>query len=180
MVKKLKNKYLAGNLSGYRYQLSWIAAFASILASIFLFKTAYLRVDDLLARKNQLKHLQEELALLDSNLANWDSQSESIDLVYDSLPQDYEEVAEFMYKLEAIASNEGQTLENEIDMLPNDESAGLKALEITVVADGTYSGFSNFAGGIANLPYHLRMNSLSMKQAEGSVESTLVFEIFMR
>lgn len=130
--------------------------------------------------KIRLAESKRDLDLLDKILADEKQNKQKIEVVSETLPSDYTEVAFFAGQVESIGGKNGQTPKFEIDKTLKDEKDGLYSLKFNLKTAGSYTSFSTMLSQLAQFPYHTRFDSIKMLKTDGGGISTITtFKLLM-
>lgn len=164
---------LLKNKTSNKILMSIILALFSVLVTAFTGNFLIQEKEAVVAKRVELAQLQRDLELLDKVLVDQRSNEEKIKAVSRTLPVAFEEVAFFISQIERISRENGQKLETKIEEVATPEQNDLLSLGISLKTSGAYSSFSRMLTDLAHLPYHTRVDSLKVEEAEGEI-STLV------
>lgn len=134
----------------------------------------------LVQKKLLLAQNKTDLVRLDQIEKNLKDRQAEIELVSQSLPGSYEEVAAFVSQVEAIADSRNQALEIKIDENIKTEKEGPANLGLGLKITGSYQGLKEVLSQIAKLPYHTQIIMLKTEGTEGKISTQVNIRLFMR
>lgn len=133
-----------------------------------------------IVKRQELARVKEELRLLNSLQADYLNNKEKISALQNTVPSTYDEIAFVLTQLEQAASLNGQEIVMTLKDSSQTEPGGLKSLELTINASGSYSGFAAMMSTIASLPYHSKLQALQIGSTEGGLASEATLKIYIQ
>lgn len=131
------------------------------------------QTDQVLAKKRELKNqLGKDLAALDQLIEVKKTYSQDLGIIAQSLPASYRDVALYTQNLEQLASKSNQVLETKIDAQTKPDKSGLNSLTYSITTTGSFLEFNELISRIASLPFHTKIDSINLTNAEGQSTTT--------
>lgn len=130
--------------------------------------------------KIRLAESKRDLDLLDKILADEKQNKHKIEVVFETLPSDYAEVAFFTGQVESIGEKNRQIPQFGIDKTLKDEKDGLYSLKFNLKTAGSYTSFSTMLSQLAQFPYHTKFDSIKMLKTDGGdISAITTFRLLM-
>lgn len=173
MVKErlaAKNKYLR------QYLLSGLILAGMIFLSYLLVK----QKTAITAKKIELAGLNRDLEQLDKTLSEWKDSQGKINLVFRTLPADYQEVSLSISEIEAVAKKTNQILQTEIAEKPEIETGSLPGLKITLKTDGSFGNLGQMISLLSNSVYHTKIESMQITKSEKKITNLINLRLYLR
>lgn len=171
MVKTLENKKRVFSLA--------LICMLIILSIPFAFKQLVNINSKVKTQNEQLQALEADLASLDKLLEDKESYSQKIDVILDTLPVSYREVAGYTVELEELTEEKNQILDTSIDRSTVSEESNLASLKYNIKTEGSFANFREFLSGLAYLPYHTKINSIKLEEENGTANTLTVYKVYM-
>jgi Tfp pilus assembly protein PilO len=146
---------------------------------VLLNYSALKKQSDIQQKRTQLLVLKQDLLALDNVIADKNGEKNRIDMVLNSLPKSYEEIAYYTEVIEKISEKNSQVLETKIDNKAKDENQGLVSLKYSIKTTGNYSSYSQMLSDLSNLPYHIRIDSLKIENQKGKIVALTNFRLYI-
>ena len=172
---------MVNNLKKYLSPLivqSVISAIVLLLVPLLLIKVNHTSTE-IIQKKQQLTQLQVDLDSLDRLQEDKLTTKKQLDRIMASLPNSYRQVADYTIQLEQLTSENKQILETAIDSASAEEKNGLKSLKYTIQTQGTYTTYSSLLNDLARLPYHTRIDSLTIDNNSGQLSTLTTYKIYL-
>jgi Tfp pilus assembly protein PilO len=118
--------------------------------------TRYLQVS------TKLDQAKVDIERLDNALEEFRANESRIETISASLPQTHEHYAQVLRVIEAEATENKLELGLKLDPEAIAESPSLTSLKIIMEIKGNYQNVAGFVAAMANLPFHTRIDELSM------------------
>lgn len=165
---------------GNQLFLSALVALILFLATLVAGKAIWQQKTEISDKKEALSKLKADLDVLDSLLASQKANAEKMQLIAQTLPATYEEVALSMEALEKTAQTSDQKIEAKIDENSNKEPNDLNSLKITIKTAGGYESLTKMLSGFSSLRYHTKIDTLKIEGEGQELITQTTLRLYLR
>jgi hypothetical protein len=173
MVEKIKN---IKNFGTYLYIGLFLVSLISLLVSGNLLNKAK---NNVVESKVRIAELDTDLQNLDKLVDDNENNAQEVQVMESSLPSTYEDVAYFARTMDVLSQTQNENIELEIDEEKVGEGS-YSSLVFSVKTQGDYVSLKNTLSILSQLPYHTKVDSLTVSSVDGRLETLTNFRLLMR